>query len=334
LNLLGLVVTIAAAVIAYIATRLVMQNAERLGLVAHSNERSSHEGDRPTGGGLGLATGSAVAAVPMAAISPWPGPMVLACTFLIAVLGYYDDSRSLGAGFRFIVQFLLFGLAAASILLGPGVSLAAILVWGVVVVAGVYWINIFNFMDGIDGLAASEAAFILAAAAMLAVMAFPELSNQPMTLWMLGLAAAALGFLLLNFPPAKIFMGDTGSLHLGFAIAILAVLTVALGWLTLPQWLILVAAFVADATVTLAHRAIRGENVTEAHRRHAYQFLARRFGHARVTLGFGAVNVVWLLPLAMLAGFMRQWEWLAVAAAYVPLVAGAIWAGAGRPEER
>ncbi len=333
MNLIAIAVAVAAGIISYIATRLVLQNAERLGIVAHANERSSHAGVRPTGGGLGIATGSAVAAIPMAAVSPWPALPILICAFAIAAVGYIDDVRSLSPATRLVAQFALFGAAAGCILLAAGATPLALATLAVVTVAGVYWLNIFNFMDGIDGLAASEAAFVLSAGGVLAAMGMPSILGEPVLVWMVSLAAAAVGFLVLNWPPAKIFMGDTGSLHLGFATGILAVLPVSLGWLTVAQWLILGAAFLADATVALVHRVARGENVTQAHRRHAYQFLARRYGHRAVTIGFAAVNVVWLLPLAALAGWMRQWEWLVAAVAYLPLVVAAVWTGAGRPEQ-
>jgi Fuc2NAc and GlcNAc transferase len=127
-------------------------------------------------------------------------------------------------------------------------------------------------------------------------------------------------------------MGDAGSTWLGFIIAMLALLTVSWGWLSAWQWLILGAAFVTDASVTLARRLLRGEKVTQAHRRHAYQALSRRWeSHRAVTLLFIAIDVVWLLPLALWAG-MGAAGWLAALVAYAPLVALALLAGAGAPE--
>jgi len=150
-------------------------------------------------------------------------------------------------------------------------------------------------------------------------------------LWvLLGVGAATAGFLLQNWPPARIFMGDAGSTYLGFVIAILALVTIAGGWLTLPQWVILAAAFVTDATVTLIRRLMLGEKVFEAHRRHAYQVLSRRWSsHHRVTLSFIGLNLIWLLPLAYAA---PSWGWLAVGVAYLPLIGLALYLGAGAPE--
>jgi Fuc2NAc and GlcNAc transferase len=150
--------------------------------------------------------------------------------------------------------------------------------------------------------------------------------------WMVGIAAATFGFLVLNWPPAKIFMGDAGSTYLGFVIALLGLVTIAGGALSLPQWLILGAAFITDATVTLARRLLRRERVFEAHRRHAYQALSRRWGsHRRVTLAFIGLNLIWLLPLSYAAS-LSGWAWPAVIIAYLPLIGLALYFRAGAPE--
>ena len=142
---------------------------------------------------------------------------------------------------------------------------------------------------------------------LLSIAGFLQLQGHylalPLTLWMLGLAAATFGFLLLNWPPAKLFMGDTGSTYLGLLIAFFALATLASGWLTLSQWLILPAAFLADSLTTLGRRLLNREPIWQAHKRHAYQALQRRFGsHRTVTLLYAAINLVVLLPAAALAG--------------------------------
>ena len=153
--------------------------------------------------------------------------------------------------------------------------------------------------------------------------------------WIVALAASGAAFLLLNWPPARIFMGDAGSTYLGFMQAFFALDTVASGWLTPWQWLILGAVFLTDATVTLLRRLLNGERIFEAHRRHAYQVLSRRWGgHRPVTLACIAVNIVWLWPLAYLAGLAPEFGWLVASAAYVPLIVAALAVGAGAPEKK
>ncbi|RZI97761.1 MAG: hypothetical protein EOP39_27715 [Rubrivivax sp.] len=162
----------------------------------------------------------------------------------------------------------------------------------------------------------------------------PGVLYQGLFWWMAWLAAACFGFLLLNWAPAKIFMGDAGSYFLGFIISFFALATVALGWLSLWQWLILGALFLADATVTLARRLRLRERLFEAHRRHAYQRLSRRWkSHRKATGLYIAINVIWLLPMAALAGD-RYIGLLLALVAYAPVVAMMWMVGAGRPEEK
>jgi Fuc2NAc and GlcNAc transferase len=200
------------------------------------------------------------------------------------------------------------------------------------VLAAVYWINVFNFMDGIDGLAAGQAIFMIGAAIFL-VFDTTSAAWSPLMLWMLAVAGATLGFLLLNWPPAKIFMGDAGSTYLGFMIAFGALSTIAAGWISVFQWLILGSLFITDATITLIRRALRGEPVMQAHRLHAYQHLSRRWqNHLPVTLVYTGINVFWSLPLAWFAGEAPSSGPLAIAAAYLPVALLLLIAGAGRRE--
>jgi Fuc2NAc and GlcNAc transferase len=182
-------------------------------------------------------------------------------------------------------------------------------------------------MDGLDGLAASEAVFIAVLAAVLA-----SGSSELIDLFGL-LACCALGFLYWNRPPARIFMGDSGSYFLGFTIATLALFGVRSGVVPLACWLILPGVFLVDATLTLLRRISSGQRWYEPHRSHAYQYAARHWGsHGRVMLGVALLNLLWLGPWAWL---VAQWPgsaaW-AVPTALAPLVLLAQWLGAGRRE--
>ena len=182
----------------------------------------------------------------------------------------------------------------------PVLGIATLSGWSAQVFAAlliVWLLNLYNFMDGIDGIAGIEAVTVGAGCAVVAfVVGYPAGAIA-----CLLLAAASAGFLAWNFPPARIFMGDAGSGFLGVVFGVLAVdasrQTPELLW----SWLILLGAFIVDATVTLLRRLIRGERVYEAHRSHAYQHAARAIGkHRPVTLAIGAINVLWLLPLALM----------------------------------
>lgn len=336
--ILGLAIAAIALVLSLGVAYFVMKRAGRLGLVQEPTERSSHTRPTPLGGGLGIVAGGSFAGLLAAMLIPWLAVPVLMAGVLIALIGYSDDRRPIAARWRLGAQVLLTGAVVATLpldALGPQLGLAVpesvLLV--VLALSGALWINVFNFMDGIDGLAGTEAIFLLVGGALLAWLAEPLVLEDLRLWWMLGIAAATLGFLLLNWAPARIFMGDTGSTYLGLMIAFFGFSTIASAWLSVWQWLILGALFLADSLTTLARRALNREPVWEAHRRHAYQALQRRFrSHSRVTLLALAMNVLVLLPLSWLAGQLPQWGWLIALVTYAVLVPAAIRAGAGAPE--
>lgn len=332
----GLLTPLGAGLLSVAATWLVLRKAEPLGLVATPNARSSHTRRTPTGGGAGIALAVTLALGVAAFGDPLRFLSVALVGLVVAAVGFADDRLALPAWVRLVVQIAavaatlgfavpLDGLAAAT-----GLPLPALIVGAVAAVAMIYWINLFNFMDGIDGIAAAQAIFMSGAAVVLLVL---RGSGDTTEMWLfLAIAAASLGFLIFNWPPAKIFMGDVGSTYLGYALAALALLTIAEGRIGLAQWAILAAAFAVDASVTLVRRLLRGERIAEAHRLHAYQALSRRWGsHRPVTLCFIALNVVWLLPLAWLAA-TPGWAGGALALAYLPLIALAFIFGSGAPE--
>jgi Fuc2NAc and GlcNAc transferase len=197
------------------------------------------------------------------------------------------------------------------------------------VISIVWMINLFNFMDGIDAIASVETITVSIAAAIILLGA----GNASFTYVLLALAAATTGFLIWNWPPAKIFMGDGGSSYIGFALAAVAIATSHGGGINLWSWLILFAVFVVDATVTLVVRMLRRERWYEAHRTHAYQHAARAVGsHLPVSLSTGAINLFWLLPLAWLASKDPHSAWWLAIVALLPLLFVAIRLRAGYPE--
>lgn len=320
-----------------------LHRAERLSLVQVPTLRSSHVHPTPNGGGLGIVVASTVAGVWLA----WgQSPALLALIVLavpLALVGLMDDIRHLSARVRLSVQVVVCaGLLIAQgpvpeIVVGNAV-LGGLVLSGLVLLVGVWWINLFNFMDGIDGIAGVQAVFMLMAGAALTAWGNPDAVASPLWVLMLCIVAATVGFLLLNWPPAKIFMGDTGSTWLGFMIFALVLLTIQSGWLSYAVWLVLGAVFVTDATVTLLTRMALGERWYEAHRNHAYQRLARRWqgernaGHRSVTLLVAMVNLLWLAPMAWACIQWPQWIPVLVILAYAPLVMGTLALGAGKPE--
>jgi Fuc2NAc and GlcNAc transferase len=184
-------------------------------------------------------------------------------------------------------------------------------------------------MDGIDGIAGIEAITVCLGGVLLYVVAVPGATS-----WLvpLVLASATFGFLVWNWPPAKIFMGDAGSGFLGLMLAALSLQAAWIAPVLLWSWVILLGAFVVDATVTLIRRVARGERFYEAHRSHAYQHAAQRWrAHFPVTVAVGAINLSWLLPIALLVALGFLDPLLGVLIAYAPLVAAALWLRAGEP---
>ena len=304
------------------------------------NDRSSHSQPTPRGGGLaltvahlcGMLLASALGLVDIAlAIALGVGGLT------VAVIGFLDDHRHVKASVRLSLHVLAF--VWAMVWLGglPPVDFG----WGAVNLGWVgsallvlylaWFLNLFNFMDGIDGIAGAQALCMSLTGAALAYQAGGgEHAALPMVL----LAAATAGFLAWNWPPARIFMGDVGSGYLGFALGVLALWTVVEGWLTPWVWLILGGAFLADATVTLFVRAKARVPLVEAHRSHAYQRLSRHWGaHRPVTLAFIAINALWLAPWALVATRWPNSGATCALAALVPLFWAAMRLGAGRPGE-
>jgi Fuc2NAc and GlcNAc transferase len=184
-------------------------------------------------------------------------------------------------------------------------------------VALVWLTNLFNFMDGIDGLAGMEAVCVSGLGAVL-LLRDGSVSSVQLSLM---LCAASLGFLVWNWPPAKIFMGDVGSGFLGFTLGTLALFFSRTSRALVWPWLILLAAFFVDATVTLSRRMLSRARWYEAHRSHAYQHAAKAFGsHSNVTLAVAAINVGWLFPMAWAACRFSKAGPVFVAVAVIPLV--------------
>ncbi|MDA8417845.1 MAG: glycosyltransferase family 4 protein [Desulfobacteraceae bacterium] len=331
----ALVLTLA---ISWLFTGLIRRYALSRQLLDIPNQRSSHTRPTPRGGGLamvaGLACGLLLAARPsglgLAALA-LPGLGGL----LVAAAGWLDDQGHVSPAWRLLAHVMavalgIYGLDGAPALAvagfvvsaGPGLDLALglLLVW---------LLNLFNFMDGIDGLAVSEAAFVaLGAAVIVLARGGGIILSWPFLL----LASACLGFLPWNWPPPAIFMGDAGSGFLGYVLGLAALWSVKNGGPPAPVWFILLALFWVDATWTLAMRLLAGERWWTAHCLHAYQRAARRYqSHKTVTLAALAINLCWLLPLALFATARPWLGWPLTALAATPLLALVIWIRSREP---
>ena len=331
-------VSLGALVVSALLTGAVRRFALSQGVLDLPNERSSHSKATPRGGGVSVVltvTGASIALALVGALQKGP-LLALLGGIAVATVGFVDDRRAVAPSVRFVVHVAA-GVWAVAALGGlPPLRIGTAIVdlgWSghSLAVLGIVWtLNLFNFMDGIDGIAASEAVFVTLAGAMLGLLGGGKTDLSTLEL---VFAAACVGFLLWNWPPAKIFMGDVGSGYLGYVVAVLALASTRDNAIALWVWLILGGVFFVDATVTLVRRVIRGEPIHRAHRSHAYQWLARRWGsHRRVTLVVLMLNLIWLLPCALLVTLHPDHAVAIVVVALVPLVALGIAAGSGRRE--
>jgi Fuc2NAc and GlcNAc transferase len=298
-------------VLLFISSTLITAGV-RAFLVSHGvmdlpNARSSHMVPVARGGGIGIVVVFLSAVVWLLLRQVIPAELAWALLgggLAIAAVGLVDDRFKLAPWPRLVVHSLAAAWAVWSLdpihpfQLGDSSFFWGWMSRGVAFIGLIWFTNLFNFMDGIDGLAGMEAVCVSGFGAVLLFL--NGLSNYARLSWML--AAASMGFLVWNWPPAKIFMGDVGSGFLGFTLGTLALFSSKAGQELIWPWLILLAAFFVDATVTLFRRMFSRARWHEAHRSHAYQHAAQAIGsHAKVTLAVAAINLGWLFPLAWAA---------------------------------
>jgi Fuc2NAc and GlcNAc transferase len=313
-----LVFACAAVLLGWFGAHQMIAWARRNQMLDVPNDRSSHMAPTPRGGGSGLVLVVLAAVVVLmlrGTLAAAEGAALL-CGGAIALTGWLDDRHGVRPRWRLLVQVaaaacvvLLLGapdavdLGSASIPLG--------FAGGAVAVCALVWLtNLFNFMDGIDGIAATETAVVAGVAGGMLFMAG---ATGPATI-AVTLAGAAGGFLVVNWQPARIFMGDVGSGFIGFTMGTLALLAQQRQAVPLAVWLILLGVFLFDATATLLRRVAR-EPVHVAHRRHAYQRAVQcGMSHARVTMAVLGINIILAaLATAAVAVPARTPLWLGAA---------------------
>lgn len=338
---MSILLAAAAFIISLMLTRRFCDPTSRFHILDQPNVRSLHTQPTPRSGGLGILTAvylCGTAAIYFAGQPQDPFYIWMAgSSFLVAGISYADDRFTVPSGVRFVIH----ALAASALVFGgvvigrlqlPGLELALPYWAGVIVTLlfVVWMLNLYNFMDGMDGFAGGMAVFGFGTFAVLGLLAgvafFAVLS--------LIIAAAALGFLVFNFPPARIFMGDVGSSTLGFVAASMSL------WAAherlFPFWIavLVFSPFIADATVTLLRRLWRREKIWQAHKTHYYQRLVQAgWGHRKtvlveylIMLGCGltavfSLHATTVIQAAMLTGWVLF---------YIIFFSGVSWYASGR----
>jgi UDP-N-acetylmuramyl pentapeptide phosphotransferase/UDP-N-acetylglucosamine-1-phosphate transferase len=297
----------------------------------HPNERSLHSRPTPRTGGLAilfaLTTGTAIVAV----TTSLPGIFfwIASGAILIATVSAIDDRLELGASSRLATHLAVATLVTLAGLMPAHIEVPG-LVWhwplwvaGVFTVLFIGWmINLYNFMDGMDGFAGGMAIVGFATYALMGALA-----AEFTFVWInLVVVFAVAGFLFFNFPPARIFMGDAGSSVLGYLAAAFALWGTNLG--VFPLWVpvVVFAPFIIDATVTLLRRLLRGEKVWRAHKSHYYQRLVESgWGHRRTVMAEYGLMALCAVAALIALTVSAQTQWVIIAAVAAVFTGAMVW---------
>jgi UDP-N-acetylmuramyl pentapeptide phosphotransferase/UDP-N-acetylglucosamine-1-phosphate transferase len=289
----------AALILTVLLVRGAIVYAQRRGMLDLPGQRRSHRLPTPRGGGIGIVMALLVClpGALLGAGSPWTGAVVTSMEIafaLVALVGWWDDHRSLPVLPRLSAQLL-------AVLLFSCTLLANSLSWWwlpLLLVAGAWSINLHNFMDGIDGLLAQQVIFVGAGFAWISW----AVGQSALAVGVLAMVASAFGFWLFNRPTARIFMGDVGSGSIGLLLFVFGAMLWRVDHALVWPMLILTSTFVLDATLTLVMRMLRGKRWYSPHREHLYQWMTRRGGtHGGTDVRYMAWNALVVGPVSWLA---------------------------------
>lgn len=320
--MLLLLAAVAAAAMGHLGVVVAQALAARGRMVDHPGAHRMHDTPVARGGGIGIVFAALlIGLAPNFAFAQvdqwqWSAALVAIALAMVALVGWIDDARGLPAWPRLLVHLLAGACVATAVGAGTGTGEP----WSVALGASIAFavaasINLHNFLDGADGLLATQAAFVLALLAYLALHA----AHVPLALAGVAVAAAVAGFLPRNWPRATVFMGDVGSGSLGLAVAAFGALAVRDGVLTLPGLAILVSGCAIDTVLTLAARALAGQRFWTRHQEHLYQWLIHAgWSHARVLLAWGSWNFLIVLPALLVVerDAARGWMFAAIVYAF------------------
>ncbi|MCG8325948.1 MAG: glycosyltransferase family 4 protein [Thiotrichales bacterium] len=336
-----MIITVALAssfmfLLSYAIVWLVFRYSEKHAVLDHPNERSSHVEPTATGGGLAVAVCLAIGMLLL-----WQFGIletvffyaVLPPVAVIAITGWLDVHNHV----RTIYRVFIYSVSAlwAVMFIGGfpelnlgGVSVQTGIIGVLLAVLGIIWLtNLYNFMDGIDGFAAIQAICVSMGGTLLLLAS--ELPGEAVLCFFL--VSATLGYLVWNWPPAKIFMGDVGSCPLGFYFGVMALWSHSAGGPQVYVWLILLSVFIADATYTLIMRVMQRHEWYAAHRSHAYQKLVQiGYTHKQLSIGLLILNLFLIWPLAYLA-YLKIDQALYITVTVYTLLGGAWWLIQHRP---
>jgi len=301
--------------------------ALKVNIIDLPNERSSHSVPTPRGGGIAIVISFLLGLL-------WSGYagyislqiclLFFVAGFCVALIGWFDDRGHVDAKWRLLVHFcsailVVYACGGLPILYFLGWELSLSWFGHLIAVVALVWIlNLYNFMDGIDGLAGGQAVISTLVMGLLIFFLYDNLGYANLH-WLMSVSA--LGFLFWNFPRAKIFMGDAGSGFLGLMLGALLLSASHIDQSLFWSWLVMLGIFIVDATFTLLRRLLRGEKIYQAHCSHAYQYASKKHGNHRiVTLFILIINLLWLAPVAYLIYTHKNKGLFGLVVSYAPLV--------------
>ena len=297
--------------------------ATDLNILSVKNHRTLHYLPTPRGGGIVFSLLSILAIFLIFWNWQLTEELLLALVvggFTATLFGFVDDIKNIRARFKLIIQFSLACWVVCCLYFGELLSLGLtpLYITIPILLFMVWIINAYNFLDGIDGMAASGSIFISMALAL--VLFLTDGPIEIIAIFIL-MASTIIGFILFNWPPATIFMGDAGSVFLGYTFGVLSLFTVLNNDISIWVWLTVFGYFFADTMVTQIIRVVLVKKWYLAHRSHAYQNLARiTESHLKVTSGVILYNIIWILPLTIWAALQPEIEILAAILAITPAV--------------
>lgn len=307
-----------------------------LGIVDKPNGRSSHKRATPRGAGVAffISTNIALAILVLLDLLSlnYTLPVFLGGP-VVMIMGYWDDIKSVNPFLRlfvhFIVSVFIFSLLSAGFTRVVDISFLPLWPWltATFCILFIAWfINLYNFMDGCDGLAAGVG---MVGAGLIAIISYVYGFNDLSIIYLI-IAYSLAGFLLFNWSPARVFMGDSGAYFLGYVFGALALVSKMYYETSLYVHLIIFGMLIVDSTWTLLRRLFRGEKVYLPHRLHGFQKLIDRgWGHARVTSIYILVTILWLFPMALLSMSYKEYSFLFLVLSYVPPFLALLYVGAG-----
>jgi UDP-N-acetylmuramyl pentapeptide phosphotransferase/UDP-N-acetylglucosamine-1-phosphate transferase len=309
-------------VIGLAGTWLARRYAMHRRLIDEPGERRSHAVATPRGGGISIVAALLLASLALAGWQEegtWTLPAGAFGLLLVATAGWLDDHRPLSAGLRLLVHAIAAAILAVAVFEDSGSTVFACLVLAATLVL----VNVWNFMDGIDGLAATQAIIVAIGYALVA-------GAQPASLLAVALAAATSGFLPFNFPKARIFLGDVGSGSLGFGLAMILALIISgeeeTGLTVQFALLLPLSAFMVDASLTLGKRIVQRKRWWKAHVEHAYQrWAARSNRHVGVTIAFATWTLLGVGLMSWMQSGSAAYIMAVVIAWYLLAVLSWIW---------